>query len=57
LSAGFTYPGEDRDKAMRGRDVIRENLTPAQVAEAEQRADDWFATLMQQPDNKKYGLK
>jgi hypothetical protein len=42
---------------MRGRDVIREDLTPAQVAEAEQRADDWFATLMQQPDNKKYGLK
>jgi TPR repeat protein len=57
LSAGFTYPVEDRDKAMRARDAIREGMTPAQVAEAEQRADDWFATLMQQPDNKKYGSK
>ena len=57
LSAGLTYPGEDQDKAVRARDAIREDMTPAQVAEAAQRAADWRATLMQQPDNKKYGLK
>jgi TPR repeat protein len=57
LSAGFSYPGEDQDKAIRARDAIRENMTPVQIAEAAQRVQNWLAALMRRPDDKKYGLK
>jgi TPR repeat protein len=49
--------GEDLDKAIRARDAIREYITPAQVEDAAQRTKKWLATLMQQLDDKKYGMK
>jgi TPR repeat protein len=50
LSADLSFPGKDQDKAIRARDTIREDMMPAQIAEAAQRAQDWLATLIQRPD-------
>jgi TPR repeat protein len=58
LSAGFAYSGEDKDKAIRARDSIREDMTPAQVAEAAQRSENWLlALLKKRPAEKQYGQK
>ena len=53
LSAGFAYPGEDRDKIIRARDAIREDLMPAQVAKATRRAEEWLSTRKQELEEKK----
>jgi TPR repeat protein len=58
LSASFAYPGEDQDKAFRARDAIREDMAPAQVAEAAQRSENWLlALLKKRPAEKQYGQK
>jgi TPR repeat protein len=54
LSADFFGPGGDRGKAIRARDTIREDMMPAQVAEAAQRAKKWLTILMRRPHEKKY---
>ena len=57
LAAAFTYPGADRDKIICARDAIREDLTPAQVAEAARTAEEWLAALRQGLVEEQYGQR
>ncbi len=41
LAAARMPPGEDRDKAVKNRDIIAKLMTPAQVAEAQRLAREW----------------
>ncbi len=41
LAASRLPPGEDRDKAVRNRDILVAEMTPAQIAEAEKLAREW----------------
>ncbi len=41
LAASRFPPGEDRDKAVKNRDIIAKRMTPAQIAEAEKLAREW----------------
>lgn len=54
LSASLAAIEGDQDKALRARDTIREEMMPAQVAEAAQRVKDWLTTQMQRPNYNKY---
>ncbi len=41
LAAAGLPPGEDRDSAVKNRDIAAELMTPAQIAEAQRRAREW----------------
>ncbi len=41
LAASRYPPGEDRDDAVEGRDIVAKRMTPAQIAEAEKLAREW----------------
>ncbi len=41
LAASRFPPGEDRDKAVKYRDIGASKMTPAQIAEAEKLAREW----------------
>ncbi len=41
LAASSFPPGEDRDKAVKYRDIVAKRMTPAQIAEAEKLAREW----------------
>ncbi len=42
LAASRYPPGEDRDKAVKNRDIVAEKMTPAQIAEAQKLAREWM---------------
>ena len=41
LAASRLPPGKDRDKAVEARDIVAKDMTPAQIAEAQQLAREW----------------
>ncbi len=41
LAASRFPPGEDRDRAVEGRDIVEKMMTPAQISEAEKLAREW----------------
>ncbi len=41
LAASRLPPGEDRDKAVKNRDIVAKRMTPAQISEAEKLAREW----------------
>ncbi len=41
LAASKFSPGEDRDDAVKNRDIVAEKMTPAQIAEAQKLAREW----------------
>ncbi len=41
LAASRLPPGEDRDRAVRNRDIVEGRMTPAQIGEAQRRAREW----------------
>ncbi len=41
LAAAGLPPGEDRDSAVKNRDIVATLMTPAQIAEAQRRASKW----------------
>ncbi len=41
LAASRYPPGENRDKAVKKRDIVAERMTPAQIAEAQKLAREW----------------
>ncbi len=41
LAASRFAPGEDRDRAVEGRNFVAERMTPAQISEAEKLAREW----------------
>ncbi len=43
LAASRSPPGEDHDKAVKGRGMVAGGMTPAQIAEAEKLAQEWQA--------------
>ena len=41
LAASRFPPGEDRDKAVKNRDIVAKRMTPAQISEAQKLAREW----------------
>ncbi len=41
LAASRFPPGEDRDKAVKYRDIVAKMMTPAQISEAQKLAREW----------------
>ncbi len=41
LAAAGSPSGEDRDSAANNRDIVAKLMTPAQIAEAQRRAEKW----------------
>ena len=41
LSSSTFPPGEDRDDAVKNRDIVAKKMTPAQIAEAQKLAREW----------------
>ncbi len=41
LAASRFPPGEDRDQAVKNRDLLTKRMTPAQISEAEKLAQEW----------------
>jgi len=41
LAASIFPPGEDRDKAVKNRDIVAMRMTPAQISEAQKLAREW----------------
>ncbi len=41
LAASRYPPGEDRDRAVKNRDIVAKKMTPAQIAEAQKLAREW----------------
>ncbi len=41
LAASRFPPGEDRDKAVKNRDIVAKRMTPAQITEAQKLAREW----------------
>ncbi len=41
LAASRFLPGEDRDKAVKYRNIVAKRMTPAQIAEAQKLAREW----------------
>ncbi len=41
LAAAGSPPGEDRDSAVKNRDIVAKLMTPTQIAEAQRRAGKW----------------
>ncbi len=41
LSASRSPPGEDRDIAVKNRDIVAKMMTPAQISEAQKLAREW----------------
>jgi TPR repeat protein len=48
---------DESDRILIARDRVREQLMPAQVAEAAQSAKELLITIIEQPDDKYYGMK
>ncbi|MEW6489913.1 MAG: hypothetical protein AB1578_18640 [Thermodesulfobacteriota bacterium] len=47
-ASGLT--GEDRDRAARNRDHVAEKMTPAQIAEAQRLAREWWKDFEKRRD-------
>ncbi len=43
--AGAQLAGEERDRAIRGRDLVAQSMTPEQMAEAQRLAREWTPTV------------
>ncbi len=41
LAASGYAPGENRDKAVKNRDIVAKRMTPAQISEAHKLAREW----------------
>ncbi len=41
LAASRSPPGEERDRAVKNRDIVAEKMTPAQISEAQKLAREW----------------
>ncbi len=41
IAASSFPPGENRDAVVKGRDIIAERMTPAQLSEAQKLAREW----------------
>ncbi len=41
LAASRLPPGEDRDRAVKNRDILVTEMTPAQITEAQKLAREW----------------
>ncbi len=41
LAASSFLPGEDRDHAVKYRDIVAEKMTPIQISEAQKLAREW----------------
>ncbi|MCH7692462.1 MAG: sel1 repeat family protein [Proteobacteria bacterium] len=41
LAASRLPPGEDRDEAVKNRDIVAKRMTPAQISEAQKLAREW----------------
>ncbi len=41
LAASSFPPGENRDKAVKNRDIVAKRMTPAQISEAQKLAREW----------------
>ena len=41
LAASKFPPGKDRDSAVKNRDIVAKNMTPAQISEAQKLAREW----------------
>ncbi len=41
LAASRLPPGEDRNRAVKNRDIVAERMTPAQISEAQKLAREW----------------
>ncbi len=41
LAASRFPPGEDRDRAVKNRDIVAKRMTPAQISEAQKLAREW----------------
>ena len=41
LASSTFPPGEDRDRAVKNRDIAAERMTPAQISEAQKLAREW----------------
>ncbi len=41
FAASIFSPGENRDKAVEGRDIVAKRMTPAQISEAQKLAREW----------------
>ncbi len=41
LASSTFPPGEDRDSAVKNRDLLAERMTPAQISEAQKLAREW----------------
>ncbi len=41
LAASSSPPGEDRDKAVKKRDIVAKRMTSAQKSEAQKLASEW----------------
>ncbi len=41
IAASSFLPGENRDKAVKNRDIAAERMTPAQISEAQKLAREW----------------
>ncbi len=41
LAASRYPPGEDRDQAVKNRDIVAKRMTPAQISEAQKLAREW----------------
>ncbi len=39
--AASSPPGEDRDNAVKNRDILAKRMTPAQISEAQKLAREW----------------
>ena len=43
LAASRLPPGDDRNKAVRNRDILAGKMMPTQIAEAQELAREWWA--------------
>ncbi len=41
LAASRSPPGEDRDRAVKNRDIVAKNMTPAKISVAQKLAREW----------------
>ncbi len=41
IAASSFPPGENRDAVVKGRDIVAERMTPAQISEAQKLAREW----------------
>ena len=55
LAASRLPAGEDRETAVKGRDVLTDLMTPEQTVEAQRLARDWDAAHPREPSRHRVG--